>query len=398
MKNVDDDMTQRECALGEDNTERYMYAHSGGSGHSEALPQSIDSQLRGSLKKAFSTVFEEATSKEELDSEARVVERMLALLSQIDAIHDGRADIVSIKQPYKSVTQTRPHISPLQRMQPTIQFPGSAGTVEDLTTGPLSIRVETQLMEMIQVIKGLYDGPGNSHVLRSFEHACHVTEQMDKILKTLPVTSLLRHPMVHLATLFAALIRDINHPGVSNDVYGQKNHTVAFMYQNQSLAEQAAIDMGRHVFYESSFADLREFLFGSSNEEELFEQVILHAVLATDLGNKGLDDARKSAVRKWKQLNKSEQATLQLEYLMQAGDLSYVLMEDLLKGRRQSDVIPDGFNNGLEFFQACVLPLAKQVDLWLPTMHVLNVAERNFSMWKKTCPNSLKPLHESAET
>ena len=50
-------------------------------------------------------------------------------------------------------------------------------------------------------------------------------------------------PLTRFACVFAALIHDLDHPGVPNTRFAVENKTLAARYQGRSIAEQNSLDI-----------------------------------------------------------------------------------------------------------------------------------------------------------
>jgi hypothetical protein len=82
---------------------------------------------------------------------------------------------------------------------------------------------------------------------------------------------------------------------------------------------------------EDNVRELREYLFGNERAEVLrFRQVVVNIVLSTDIFDKELNDLRKS---RWNKAfsessvgqNNNMRATIVLEHIMQASDVSHTM-------------------------------------------------------------------------
>ena len=86
------------------------------------------------------------------------------------------------------------------------------------------------------------------------------------------------------------------------------------------------------MLMDNNMAELRSCLFGNDKEEVLrFRQVVVNIVLATDIFDKELNDLRKS---RWTKAfsecataggNNHLRATIVLEHIMQASDVSHTM-------------------------------------------------------------------------
>jgi len=58
-------------------------------------------------------------------------------------------------------------------------------------------------------------------------------------------------PLVQFACVFAALVHDLNHPGVPNSQLVKEQDKMALAYKGESVAEQNLVDMAWHLFMHS---------------------------------------------------------------------------------------------------------------------------------------------------
>ena len=103
-------------------------------------------------------------------------------------------------------------------------------------------------------------------------------------------------PLTQFACAFSALIHDVDHPGVPNSQLVKENTTMAKFYKGKSVAEQNSVDLAYDLLSDGSFQDFRRTLVATADEEARFRQLVVNAVMATDvmdkvsLGNQMLDE------------------------------------------------------------------------------------------------------------
>jgi hypothetical protein len=142
------------------------------------------------------------------------------------------------------------------------------GTVEEAT-----------VRRVVEYIKdGYYD---NSY--HAIDHATHVVLNVSHFL--LNVQPQFAHHFSRLekfSTVYAALIHDVGHFGVTNHELIMKKHPFAILYNDQSVAEMNSIKVGLDLLTKPGM-DLLE----NWNEEEKlkFRHNIIELVLATDIAD-----------------------------------------------------------------------------------------------------------------
>ena len=135
-----------------------------------------------------------------------------------------------------------------------------------------------QLREFVFTIACMYkDNP-----FHNFEHACHVTQSANKLLKRVvspeisdeefkrirsgkssAMASALHDythginsdPLSSFAIVFSALIHDADHRGVSNVQLMKEQPEVADLYKHKSVAEQNSLDLSWNLFMSDQFED-----------------------------------------------------------------------------------------------------------------------------------------------
>jgi class 3 adenylate cyclase len=187
----------------------------------------------------------------------------------------------------------------------------------------LDLAVNNQLLDYVSSIASLYqDNP-----FHNFEHASHVTMSANKLLQRIvapkdaecsskeksqpqqqqhrrqhEISSDLHEttfgiasdPLVQFAILFAALIHDVDHPGVPNRELVEMKTEVAVRYQNKSVAEQNSVDVAWNLLMTTKYDELRNCIAGTNEELLRFRQLVVNLVMATDVLDKQLQELRKS--------------------------------------------------------------------------------------------------------
>lgn len=135
-------------------------------------------------------------------------------------------------------------------------------------------------------------------------------------------------PLTLFAILFSALIHDIDHAGVPNSQLINEEAPVSLQHNVGSCAEQNSIVLAWELLMDSQFVNLRKSLFANDAEMKRFRQIIINAVMATDLFDKDLKSKRE---RRWSEefesgtQNADRRATIVIEHIIQAADVSHTM-------------------------------------------------------------------------
>lgn len=328
-------------------------------------------------------------------------------------------------------------------------------TEGDYTKVVISPDVFTGLREYVATISSLYRDNNPFH---NFEHACHVTMSVKKLLKrivtpelsnedskkfrknpnkhlayrlhdyTLGLTS---DPLALLAITFSALIHDVDHRGVSNSQLATEDKELGKKYSNQSVAEQNSVDIAWDVLMQDQFDKLRRCLFTSEAELMRFRQLIVNVVLATDIFDKELNDLRKHrwerafCMKKAAGTDSTKQhendndlrATIVIEHIIQASDVSHTMQHwhvyqkwnkalyremsrAYREGRMAKDPSEFWYKGEIGFFDNYVIPLAKKLKecgvFGVSSDEYLNYALQNRAEWEERGETIVQALVEES--
>ena len=266
--------------------------------------------------------------------------------------------------------------------------------MDSIELDPLAV---SQLREFITTISTMH----RDHEFHNFEHASHVTQSVTKLLNRVSVSDdplgISADPLIGFACVFAALIHDVDHPGVSNVQLVEEGTDLAQRYHNQSIAEQNSVDLGWETFMDPSFSTLRRYVYTTQAELDRFRQLVVNAVMATDVMDQELAAWRRE---RWEQAFEMDgqdmtdgkyqdsvgdteylinlQATVILEHLVQASDVAHTMQHwniyrkwnerlfcEMFKafknGRADKDPSEGWYQGELKFFDFYVIPLAKKL-------------------------------------
>jgi 3'5'-cyclic nucleotide phosphodiesterase len=281
--------------------------------------------------------------------------------------------------------------------------------------------VKSQLNEYISSIAFLY----NENPFHNFEHACHVVMSARKLLSRVVKSDestasstaygISSDQLTQFAIVFSALIHDVDHPGVSNGQLVIEKKEVAVMYNNKSVAEQNSITIAWDLLLQERFSELRKSIMPTDSECKHFRQLIVNAVLATDLFDRDLKELRES---RWSKAfytdtdsnstgivsdeDSNRRATIVIEHVIQAADVSHTmqhwhiyqkwnrhLLQEMymafMSGRAEKDPTIGWYDGELWFFDNYIIPLANKLKtcgvFGVSCDELLDYANRNRAEW-----------------
>ena len=128
----------------------------------------------------------------------------------------------------------------------------------------------------------------------------------------------------------------MEHPGVANGQLVKENSPIARRYNNLSVAEQHSVDVAWDILMSDVFADLQACIFPNDEEYKRFRQVVVNAVVTTDIFDKELKRAREirwdntygnSANTKEEREKDviNRKATIVIELVIQVSDVSHTM-------------------------------------------------------------------------
>lgn len=131
------------------------------------------------------------------------------------------------------------------------------------------------VQRLVDFIEPLY----KQNYYHSFEHAVHVLCNCSFFLTQVHE---IFDEVEKLAILYAALIHDVEHLGVTNMALINKRHELAKKYHNQSVAEMNSLSIGLGVLERKNF-DLVAQL--SPENQRKFSDFVIDLVLSTDIAD-----------------------------------------------------------------------------------------------------------------
>lgn len=181
---------------------------------------------------------------------------------------------------------------------------------------PLDDQVRLQMRMYVSQIASLYR---HDNAFHNFEHASHVALSANKLMKRIisPDESIINaktashrrrsaklhastfgissDPLAQFCIVLGALVHDVDHAGVPNAVLVKEGSPLARMYNSKSVAEQNSIRVAMRLLEGDAYADLRDCICVDNCEEHYarFRQLLVNIVLATDIVDSDLQQARK---------------------------------------------------------------------------------------------------------
>lgn len=261
------------------------------------------------------------------------------------------------------------------------------------------------------------------------QHASHVTMSVVKLIARITddrenkgtATAQDRHdstfginsdPLTHFACVFSALIHDLDHPGIPNQILSKENPTLARHYNNRSIAEQQSFDLAWGLLMEDRYDKLRTAIFQTEAEKTRFRQIVVNSVMATDLMDPALKQLRDNRWNKafaassgsamLTQEDANRKATIIIEHILQASDVAHTMQhwhiyrkwnQALFKemflayqeGRSTTDPSEFWYHGEIAFFDSYIIPLAKKLKecgvFGSSSDEYLNYAENNKKEW-----------------
>ena len=279
--------------------------------------------------------------------------------------------------------------------------------------------VAQQVHNYVGTIAGMY----RENPFHNFEHASHVAMSVSKLLsrivapkqdknlsdETYGITS---DHLTQFALVLSALIHDVDHRGVPNFLLCGEEPIMAKMYKSKSVAEQNSVDLAWSALMSDGYEELRSCIFSDLSELRRFRQLLVNSVIATDIFDKELGDARKA---RWNTAFSEEfadskaaedinrKATIVIEHLIQASDVAHTmqhwhvytkwnerLFEEMYKahkdGRWEQDPTLNWYQGEIGFLTNYVIPLAKKLKecgvFGVSSDEYLNYATENLREWK----------------
>lgn len=253
--------------------------------------------------------------------------------------------------------------TPLEEVQEVIALPGRktlhGKDVISSSASNSSITVPSIIEKLVREYIGcLADMYRNGNPFHNFEHASHVTMAVAKLLSRIVAPSdmnfsnrddaskklhdhtygITSDPLTHFACVLAALIHDVDHQGVTNTTLVIEEDPLVDKYHGKSIAEQNSVDLAWNLLMKKRFQPLVSLLCPVEADLIRLRQLVVNAVMATDIMD---PDLKKLRNNRWDKAfatstasaknastittNVNRKATIVIEHLIQASDVSHTM-------------------------------------------------------------------------
>jgi hypothetical protein len=299
----------------------------------------------------------------------------------------------------------------LDEVQEAICTPEFNADVAEATLDSQLVQTPLEIVHLLRDYVAMIAASYRNNKFHNFEHACHVTMSVAKLLGRVVTPDLsskrgesasdrkvrnlaaqihnfthglTSDPLATLALVFTGLIHDADHQGVSNAQLAKEQPELSQHYRNKSVAEQNSLDIAWDLLMADRFLKLREYIFGTQEELRRFRQLIVNMVLATDIFDKELNQLRRD---RWERafhanlpdsVTKDLRATIVMEHIIQASDVSHTMQHWHIyqkfnrrlfqemhaaykEGRMGADPRTFWYQGELGFFDNYIIPLAKKL-------------------------------------
>jgi class 3 adenylate cyclase len=267
--------------------------------------------------------------------------------------------------------------------------------------------IKDQLSRFVERISALYSEENQFHNFRRVSHvilSAHYLWDRVRINDELPTLGHDQDPWDRFIIVFAALIHDAKHDGVSNSQLKAEEHFAYQMHgERGSCQERQSLHCSLNILEDEFPLLYNEVIFGCPK----FLRLIPTLVLATDFED--LEMMRKRANNLQSILTNpciSDRAKLErnqaaMELVLAMADIGHYAQDfdifwvsnqasfqeclDAHCSRRGPDPRKIWYTQQLEFFENAVLPLISQVQLVLPqsSRDLAVGAERNMRLWQE---------------
>ena len=235
-------------------------------------------------------------------------------------------------------------------------------------------------------------------------------------------------PLTQFACIFAALIHDVDHHGVANMQLVHEQDPLAVMYDGNSVLEQNSVVVAWNLILESRFKALRMTLCASLTEAKHFRQLVVNAVMATDIMAPDLKAVRNM---RWNKAFSSvplvedrsdtinRKATIVIDHMIQASDVCHtmqhwhiyrkwneLLFKEMTKayknGRAEKNPADSWYQGEIGFFDFYVIPLAKKLSdcgvFGVSSDEYLIYATKNRDEWEARGEEIVREMVEQVES
>jgi len=248
--------------------------------------------------------------------------------------------------------------------------------------------VKSQIKEFVTEVSSMHsDLP-----FHNFDKTTHIALSLNTMLNraqksynsTVKEDFFASDPLAEFACLFAILIHNIDHPGVSNRQLVSENDEKVTIYHGRCIIEQHAFNRGMELLMSAKYNKLRSMIASTTDEWNRFRQVVVNCVLATEPLDADFHDER---CDQWESCfgsntssaQNNRRATIFMEYVVQAAVFgSFMQHQHVFNkwferlvlevhqafqvGRTQKSADYDWYEHQVFMFDNYVLPLATKLN------------------------------------
>jgi hypothetical protein len=236
--------------------------------------------------------------------------------------------------------------------------------------------------------------------------------------------------LMQFSVVFSALIHDVDHTGLTNKELIDMHAPLASTYREKCVAEQNFVDISWKLLMQSKYKELRACIYRTEEELKRFQELVVDAVMATDITDKELQTLRKD---RWADafhvaelsssidgLDMDRKATIVFEHIIQASDVSHCMQHWLtyqkfnarlfeeryvafLKGVAGENPPWVGWYKGeIWFFDNYIIPLAQKLNdcgvFGVSYHELLNYAQQNRLEWEHKGESVVLQLRDAMQT
>ena len=144
----------------------------------------------------------------------------------------------------------------------------------------MSLSVKVQLNQFVQEVSETY-GSAKFH---NWSHANHVTTSMNKLLAVIQEGGEELVPLNSFSLVFAALVHDAGHTGMSNKILKDIDHPLSRKFEESvPIAEKNSIDIALNILFQDNFASLRNAILPGQMDKIEFARTLFQSILITDI-------------------------------------------------------------------------------------------------------------------
>jgi len=206
------------------------------------------------------------------------------------------------------------------------------------------LSLETVREQLLKYVKFILQSHHNELPFHNFRHAYHVVASTNKIMESMlsvdsdtsmynrsgakkcpPAFGLRHDPLALQALIYAALIHDVDHGGVTNRQRVIEGDEIAMLYNDQSVQEQRSLQLSFEALLKDEYKFLYRAMFPAEEDYHRFRRIVVESVLSTDIASPERAQLSKS---KWKEAfgETSDQADVRREQVRRSSIVSNISM------------------------------------------------------------------------